>query len=207
MTELVRQPPFTDKKKLWWLLLFVVLAPIPIYITDLIETATGMTETAYLEKLSPEERQALEKEVQDQEQVILTHFQTVKGKSEDEIAKDQASAFYILQLMVRDLLGPTKIIRFPTIKQVEFAERGQGGIDVTGEIFLWGQKNYASARMEATLTYKGNGWWKLERLNIPGKRGILRMGMGMEMPKDKIVFSTSMFYESKAIPTAETPAP
>lgn len=212
MSDLDRQPPVKDKKKLWWLLLLPLLMPLPIIASNVIEEATGMTETKYLDSLNPEELGALEKEMRDQEQEIMAYMHKAYALTEEEIGKDHRTAFYMSQLFVRELVGPTKIIRFGTMKQAVFSDptstgmkvsktgEASKGINVTAQIYQWGQKSYVPATMEATVSYQGDGWWKMERLNIPGKRGILRFGIGMEMPKKKIEFSSGMFFEYKGMP-------
>ena len=199
---LERQEPFKNKKVLIALAVGIVLfMPIPILLSNFIEEKTGMTEQRYLANLPQIARDDLMAEVKAQEARQLAHFKSLVGKSEEEIAGDATAAVYMTQIMMRDLMGPTKIIRFAPIEKAVTAPAAKNiGWDVRGNLIQWGARDYVNNFYEATISYRGEGWWKLERLNVPGSRGILRYGVAFKMPTEGVSFHDGMFEQRDEIP-------
>ena len=176
--------PRRPLKIVLWIVGACVVLPLPIVAYEFLASRIigGMSEIEYLANLPGYQRQALYREMNEQVAAGEAHLQALAPQGDAVIAKDREAAYAVTQRFVRDLVGPTKILRFPSFPSAKVVAGKTGVFSVRSAVSWWEGKDYRPAPFEAVVVYQGQGVWKLDWLNIQRRKGKVRLGQTLTMP-------------------------
>ncbi|GAB6054105.1 hypothetical protein JCM17960_29250 [Magnetospira thiophila] len=171
-------------KWLLWIVLAAVLLPLPLLAYKEIASNLigGVTEVEYLANLPKTQRLALEADMAVEVEAGKAHLMSLAGQGDDVIQSDQRGAYAVVQIFIRELVGPTKILRFPSLESAKVVPGKPGVFSIRSAVIWWEGKEYRPAPFESVVVYEGNGIWKLDWLNIQRRQGKVRVGQKLIMP-------------------------
>ncbi|CCQ74692.1 hypothetical protein [Magnetospira sp. QH-2] len=167
-----------------WLLLAAVVLPLPLLMYKQIASNMigGVTEIEHLANLPETQRKALEADMMAQVDAGQAHLLALSTQGKSVIEVDKRGAYAVVQAFIRELVGRTKILRFPSLESSLVVPGKPGVFSIRSAVIWWEGREYRPAPFESVVIYEGDGKWRLDWLNIQRRKGKIRVGQKFVMP-------------------------